>query len=126
MLALTRTYRLIGVDQLHTGTVVGKMDGSAADVLACNRALTEKMGKIKTAFPVASGGLNPLQVPALMKILGKDIIIQAGGGIHGHPLGTVAGATAMREAVDAVMNGIPLKEAELESIELSEASRKWG
>lgn len=125
MLALAKTYRLIGVDQLHTGTVVGKMEGSKEEVQAINKALTEKMGKIKPTFPVASGGLNPLHVPKLMEYLGKDIIIQMGGGIHGHPLGTVEGATAARDAIDAVINKIPLGKATLESVALSEAMRKW-
>ena len=33
-----------------------------------------------------------------------------GGGIHGHPCGTVVGAKAARQAVDAVMNGDSLTE----------------
>ena len=54
-------------------------------------------------FPVASGGLHPKSVPKLVKRMGKDIIIQAGGGIHGHPGGTIAGAKAMRAAVERVI-----------------------
>jgi len=52
---------------------------------------------------VASGGVHPGIVGKIMKNLGKDIVIQAGGGIHGHKFGTEAGAIAMCQAVDAVL-----------------------
>ncbi|MEM0372905.1 MAG: type III ribulose-bisphosphate carboxylase [archaeon] len=138
MMVLAEITRLIGIDQLHVGTAVGKMEGGAQEIISIvedienkfvtrkGHRLAENWGKIKPVFAVCSGGLHPLHVPALVRMFGKDIIIQAGGGVHGHPLGTVAGATAMREAVEAVMKEVPLKEAELESIELSEAARKWG
>ncbi|MFH0986627.1 MAG: type III ribulose-bisphosphate carboxylase [Candidatus Micrarchaeota archaeon] len=126
MMALAKTYRLIGVDQLHTGTVVGKMEGSAGEVTAINKAITGKMGDIKPVFPVASGGLCPTHVPDLVNILGKDVIIQAGGGVHGHPKGTAAGAAAMRQAVDAAMDRIPLKEYAKTHEELRSALKKWG
>jgi len=32
-------------------------------------------------LPVSSGGLHPGHVPFLMKHLGNDLVIQAGGGI---------------------------------------------
>ena len=60
-----------------------------------------------------------------MKILGRDIIIQAGGGIHGHPKGTTAGARAMRQAVDSVMKGINIREYAKNHKELLEALKKW-
>ncbi len=52
-------------------------------------------------FPVASGGLAPTMIPDLYSIFGKDVIMQFGGGIHAHPMGTVAGATACRQALEA-------------------------
>ncbi|VUT25016.1 MAG: Ribulose bisphosphate carboxylase [Candidatus Methanolliviera sp. GoM_oil] len=58
--------------------------------------------------------------------LGKDIIIQAGGGVHGHPDGSLAGARALRESVDACMEGIELKEYAKTHEELWKAIEKWG
>ena len=60
-----------------------------------------------------------------MKIMGKNIIIQAGGGIHGHPKGTLLGAMAMRHAVDASLKNISLKEYAKSHNELREALKKW-
>ena len=57
--------------------------------------------------------------------MGNDVVIQAGGGIHGHPKGTVRGAIAMRQAVDATLRKIPLKKYAKDHIELKEALDKW-
>jgi ribulose-bisphosphate carboxylase large chain len=103
MRAIAKVARIIGVDQLHVGTIVGKMSETKTEVLENIDALKMEMAGLKPVLPVASGGLHPRLVPALMKYFGKDFVIQAGGGIHGHTNGTFAGATAMRQAVDATM-----------------------
>ena len=95
--------RVIGVDQLHVGTVVGKMSETKAEVIENIDACKSELGLLKPVLPVASGGLHPRLVPALIETFGNDFVIQAGGGIHGHPEGTVAGAKAMRQAVDATL-----------------------
>jgi ribulose-bisphosphate carboxylase large chain len=103
MRVIAKVARIIGVDQLHVGTVVGKMSETKDEVLENIDALKMEMSGLKPVLPVASGGLHPKLVPALMEYFGKDFVIQAGGGIHGHTNGTFAGATAMRQAVDATM-----------------------
>ncbi|MFW9822433.1 MAG: type III ribulose-bisphosphate carboxylase, partial [Candidatus Thorarchaeota archaeon] len=116
MLTLAKLMRLIGMDQLHTGTIVGKMEGGRNEVVEINRVITEQEIKgndlsildqrwhnINPVLPVASGGLSPLNVPELVKILGKDMVFQFGGGCHGHPDGTEMGARAIRQAIDAVL-----------------------
>ena len=52
--------------------------------------------------------------------------MQFGGGIHGHRMGTVAGAKAVRQAVDAVMQGKSLKEYAKQKKELKIALKQWG
>lgn len=125
MLVIAKLARLAGVDQLHTGTVVGKMEGGEEDVLAINRFLLSDWCGLKRVLPIASGGLHPALVPELVKILGKDLIINFGGGIHGHPGGTLAGARAARQAVEAAMKNIPLAEYAEKHKELKEAMEKW-
>jgi ribulose-bisphosphate carboxylase large chain len=56
---------------------------------------------LKPVMPVASGGLSIRDIPKLIKIFGKDVVIQIGGGIHAHPKGTLEGARAARKAIDA-------------------------
>ena len=126
MKVLARASRMIGMDQLHIGTAVGKMFETRADVLENRKALVEDFYGAKKVFPVASGGLEPLMAPALYKIFGKDVIMQFGGGIHGHPGGTISGAAAARQAVDAAVKGIELREYAKSHKELREALEKWG
>ncbi|MFA5084216.1 MAG: type III ribulose-bisphosphate carboxylase [Candidatus Paceibacterota bacterium] len=141
MLVIAKIARLIGVDQLHIGTIIGKMDTPETEVVAIDQEIEKNMISKKKAeaghileqkwyginpvFAVCSGGLQPGHVPYLVKTLGKNIILQFGGGIHGHPLGTRAGAKAARDAAEAASHGIPLKEAAKESLELKKALERW-
>ena len=138
MLTLADAARLCGVDQLHIGTAVGKMEGPKKEVVMIGEEiekrivrpdghrLAEDWGKIKPVFAVCSGGLHPGLVQSLVKMLGNDIIVQAGGGVHGHPGGTRAGATALRQAIDAAAKGISLRDYAETHKELKLAVEKWG
>ncbi len=126
MPVIAKVVRLIGVDQLHVGTAVGKMSEGRSEVSENIQALKQEIAGIKNVFPVASGGLHPGHVPSLVEFFGTDLICQAGGGIHGHPGGTVKGAVAMRQAVDGAIEGIPLSEYAKEHRELAQAIDKWG
>ncbi|MBW2966495.1 ribulose-bisphosphate carboxylase large subunit, partial [Candidatus Woesearchaeota archaeon] len=140
MLTIAKIARLIGVDQLHIGAVFGKMVGGAKEVVPIGEEIEDKIirpeepahrleqdwGRIKPVFAVCSGGLYPGAVPPLMKTMGNNIIIQAGGGCHGHPDGTVYGARAMRQAVEATMKGISLEKYAEDHMELHKAIWKWG
>jgi len=103
MKVIAKLARMIGLDQLHVGTAVGKMFETHEEVLENKKVLTEPFYGIKPVMPVASGGLHPLMIPQLYKIFGNDVILQFGGGIHGHPLGTLAGAKAVRQALAATL-----------------------
>ncbi len=83
------------------------------------------MHKTKTTMPVASGGIHPGLVPALIETFGIDVVIQAGGGIHGHPAGSKTGALAMRHAVEATLQGKSLEEYAKTHVELRDALETW-
>lgn len=125
MRVIAKIARIIGVDQLHVGTVVGKMRETEEEVRENIEALKTQWNGLKPCLPVASGGLHPRMVPALIKFFGKDFVIQAGGGIHGHKEGTSAGAKAMRQAVDATLKGIALEEYAKINKELKIALQIW-
>nr|VDD89074.1 RuBisCO long chain, Form III-b [uncultured archaeon] len=141
MLALAETSRLLGVDNIHIGTAgVGKLVGTSDQVLSLQdhitgkkvkenkklRTLGEDWGRIKPVFPVSSGGLHPGVLPDVMKKMGTNIMIQAGGGIHGHPGGSHAGAIAVRQAVEAYLDGETLDERARKVPELQQALTLWG
>ena len=136
---LAKIMRLVGVSQIHTGTAVGKLSGTKkessllADVLrervtkAHGRILLEQdWGEIKSAFPVASGGLHPGLVPDVLDIYGTDLVLLVSGGIHGHPDGTRAGAQAAMQAIEAWKEGESLDEKAGSAPELARALEKWG
>ena len=125
MRVLAKLLRIVGVDQLHIGAAVGKMSEKRREVLENVDALKSKMDGVKPVMPAASGGLHPGLVPSLVSIFGNDVVIQAGGGIHGHPEGTVSGAKAMRQALNAVMMGVPLREYAEDHKELKTALNVW-
>jgi ribulose-bisphosphate carboxylase large chain len=137
MEVIAQLSRMIGVDTLHIGTAYGKMSGGKKEVLHIQQEiespftrktkenLKQRWHGIKPVFGVASGGVYPRIVPQIIKFMGNDVVIQAGGGVHGHPSGTIAGAKAMRQAVDAVIKNKSLKEYSKTHKELKEALNKW-
>ena len=137
MEVIAQLSRMVGVDTLHIGAAYGKMSGEADEVLHIEKEMEQEFtkktkehlaqdwGKVKPVLGVASGGVHPGLVPKIMKLMGKDVVIQAGGGIHGHPKGTRAGAKAMRQAVDATLKNKSLKEYAGDYEELRQALEKW-
>nr|VDD89007.1 RuBisCO long chain, Form III-b [uncultured archaeon] len=137
MMTIADISRLIGVDSLHIGTVIGKLEGNLIEVSQLKDEIENKKVKetkirlsqdwynIKPVFAVCSGGLHPLHFPYLIRHLGRDIILQCGGGLHGHPSGTIWGARAARQAIEATTQGISLKEYAKGHKELKQAIDFW-
>ena len=136
---IAKLMRLIGVSQIHTGTAVGKLTGSKKESIALADMLREKKtpaiegmlleqdwGRIKSAFPVSSGGLHPGLVPEVLNIYGTELVLLVSGGIHGHPKGTRAGARATMQAIEAWQEGVTLEEKAKHAKDLKEALEKWG
>jgi ribulose-bisphosphate carboxylase large chain len=110
--------RLLGVDHIHAGTVVGKLEGDPSTTrgyydtcrlshVAADPArglyFDQDWGSMPGVMPVASGGIHAGQMHQLLHYLGEDVILQFGGGTIGHPMGVAAGATANRTAVEAMI-----------------------
>jgi 2,3-diketo-5-methylthiopentyl-1-phosphate enolase len=81
---------------------------------------------LKETFPVPSAGIHPGLVPILIQNFGLDSVINAGGGVHGHPNGAAAGGKAFRAAIDAALQGISLTEKANENADLRIALDLWG
>jgi ribulose-bisphosphate carboxylase large chain len=110
--------RLIGVDHIHAGTVVGKLEGDPNmirgyyDTLRGNSVPADPLhglffdqdwASMPAVMPVASGGIHAGQMHQLLHYLGEDVVLQFGGGTIGHPMGIAAGATANRVALEAMV-----------------------
>jgi ribulose-bisphosphate carboxylase large chain len=125
MAVIARLVRLAGGTNLHTGTYLGKMAREAEENDRSKEALRGEWHGLKRVFPVASGGVYPGNVHANLDGYGIDSIVQAGGGVHGHPQGTTAGARAMVQSVEAWAKKIPLEEYAKEHQELQTALEFW-
>jgi len=124
---MAQLVRMCGGDALHIGTYgVGKMQGDPKEDLASQHACQNKMGKLRPVMCVASGGVHPALVHKIIHIAGKNVQIQAGGGVAGHPMGVRGGAKAMVQAVDAAVAGIDPEKYAKGHEELRLALQKWG
>ena len=149
---LAKCLRLSGGDHLHTGTVVGKLEGDRASTLGFVDQLREAFvpedrargvffdqdwGSMPGVMAVASGGIHVWHMPALVNIFGDDSVLQFGGGTQGHPGGNAAGAAANRVALEACVKarnegrdlereaGDILRDAARHSKELAVALDTW-
>jgi ribulose-bisphosphate carboxylase large chain len=124
--------RLGGVDQLHIGAPLGKMDANEKTALENLEMITRPMGHIKPCLAINSGGLSPDKFPDVVRLMappGQEknlaIVFQAGGGTHAHPLGTFGGAKAMIQARQMVLDGTSLFEELNQYYELRLGFRRW-
>lgn len=86
---------LMGVDSIHAGMWGGYSNCSVEE-------LTESLNILqsKNVIPALSCGMHPGIVNKVTSLFGNDYIANVGGAIHGHPMGTLAGVKAMRQAID--------------------------
>src|SRR6476620_2631767 len=115
---ISKWMRMAGVDHIHAGTVVGKLEGDPLMIRGFYDTLldthTEQKleqglffeqdwASLNKVMPVASGGIHAGQMHQLIHYLGEDVVLQFGGGTIGHPQGIQAGATATRVALGAMI-----------------------
>jgi ribulose-bisphosphate carboxylase large chain len=115
---ISKWMRLAGVDHIHAGTVVGKLEGDPNAIRGFYTTLRENNVKpdrslglyyeqdwasMPGTMPVASGGIHAGQMHQLLHYLGEDVVLQFGGGTIGHPDGIAEGAAANRIAVEAMI-----------------------
>ncbi|MCY8045292.1 2,3-diketo-5-methylthiopentyl-1-phosphate enolase [Bacillus haynesii] len=124
-LLLGKLNRYAGADFSLFPSPYGSVALSKRDALAIYDECT-KEDVFKPIFAVPSAGIHPGMVPLLMKDFGIDHIINAGGGIHGHPNGAAGGGRAFRAVIDAVLEAEPVEEKAKRSPDLKLALEKWG
>ncbi|MFD3005730.1 form I ribulose bisphosphate carboxylase large subunit [Thermus tengchongensis] len=150
---LAKWMRMLGVDHIHAGTAVGKLEGDPNLVRGYYDILREQYvkadpvkgiyfdqdwGYLPAVMPVASGGIHAGQMHLLLSLFGDDVVLQFGGGTIGHPMGIQAGATANRVALEAMVKARNegrdilaegpeiLKKAAQHSPALAAALETWG
>lgn len=115
---IAKWMRLAGVDHIHAGTVLGKLEGDPRTTAGYYQTLRgmkydadptiglyfeQDWMSLPAVMPVASGGIHAGQMHQLIDLLGEDVVLQFGGGTFGHPHGIAAGAAANRIACEAII-----------------------
>jgi ribulose-bisphosphate carboxylase large chain len=141
MIVLAKLFRLLGVDSIHGGSPLAKMEdyGEAEyikkvlqekNLKADNKipSLGQDWHHIKSVWMTASGGLHPGDFESILEKLGEDILIQCGGGILGHPKGVKPGVIAAQQAREIFEEKIPLRDfvKREDCSELASAVKEWG
>lgn len=119
-LLIGKITRLAGGDFQINGHPYGKFPVSYKLFYRCFKFFTQPWWNIKPMMYACSGGTTQLAVEKIIKNVGTDVMLAAGGGVHGHPKGSEAGAKSMRQAIDAAMNGIPVVEYAKDHEELAQ------
>jgi len=125
-LLLGKLLRYAGADLVLFPSPYGSVALEREETLAIASELTKDDEVFKQSFPVPSAGIHPGLVALLFNDFGKESIINAGGGVHGHPDGASGGGKAFRAAVNGVLEGKTLSEAASTNNELKKALDLWG
>lgn len=120
-IVLGKLPRLAGADIIVFPAPYGKAPYLKERYIQTAKTMTYPFHAVAPVFPMPSGGIAQPMVDELIKDLGYDIVIGAGGAIHAHPMGPAAGSRAFRQAIDAVMEGRSIDDAAEEHEELAQS-----
>ncbi len=120
-LILGKLPRLAGADIIVFPAPYGKAPYLKERYIQTAKTMTYPLHDVPPVFPMPSGGIAQPMVEDIIKDLGYDVVIGAGGAIHAHPGGPAAGARAFRQAINAVMSGISIDDAAEEHEELAQS-----
>lgn len=118
--------RMIGVDFIQAGMWGGYSHSEEFALQEIIYTLAGNQSEFHPVLPSLSCGMHPGLVNAIVNKFGKDVMLNVGGAIHGHPGGSRAGAKAMRQAIELCAEGKYTKENLFKHAELGEAIKKWG
>ncbi len=110
--AYQKLWRLAGVDQLHVNGIQNKFWESDDSVVRSIESCLKPFLNEKTILPVVSSGQWGGQAPeTYRRTHTTDLLYMAGGGIMAHPLGPAGGVVALKQAWEAAVDGLSVKEA---------------
>ena len=125
-LAVGKLSRLAGADITMINTPYGGYPLRNQKYIQTINNLVLPLKNIKPTMPSIGGGVHPGIVEKYINEVGKDIVLAAGGAIQGHNMGAIAGARAMRQAIDIVVNGGDFQNEYAQFEELKNAVDRWG
>ncbi|TWD75174.1 ribulose-bisphosphate carboxylase large chain [Kribbella amoyensis] len=125
--AWSKLARLAGADHLHTNGFSNKFYETDDEVLRSIEAVRRPLlGGYETLPVLSSGQWAGLAPETYRRTATTDLLVLAGGGIHGHPDGAGAGVAAMRAAWDCAVSGGELEKTAREVPALARALETFG
>lgn len=118
--------RLIGADSLHIDPSLSSVKSINQKAAIVDGLMRKPLYEMTSIMPFISGGLFAGALPYILRLLGNDVILNVGGGIHTHKDGTLAGAIACKQAIEITMQGKSIKEEYKKYAELKTAVEEWG
>ncbi|NMC79809.1 MAG: ribulose 1,5-bisphosphate carboxylase [Chloroflexi bacterium] len=123
---ISKLFRIAGADLLAVPVPYGKFTHMREHFIKMFKMNASPMQHIKPVFTQTGGGVTPINTYTILQDLGDDVMLAAGGAIQQHPMGVTAGVRAMRQAIQAYVDKVPLAEAAKQHKELGVAYEKWG
>lgn len=125
-LVLGKFNRLCGADYVIYPYAYGKTEIRVEGYIRIAQTLTSSLYDIKRTLPGPAAGIYQGVLPKVAEDLGLDFAISAGAAMHAHPHGSAAGTKSLITAANALVAGIPLREAAKTCEELRIALDLWG
>ena len=107
---MTKLQRLAGLDSIIMPGFGGRMMTPEEEVKGNIQECLQEFGHIKRSLPVPGGSDSALTLETVYRHVGSvDFGFVPGRGIFGHPMGPKAGAASIRQAWEAIEQGISLE-----------------
>jgi len=107
---MTKLQRLAGLDSIIMPGFGSRMMTPEEEVKENIEECLQEFGHIKRSLPVPGGSDSALTLETVYRKVGcVDFGFVPGRGIFGHPMGPKAGAASIRQAWEAIEQGIPLE-----------------
>jgi|UniRef100_Q3AQ33 ribulose-bisphosphate carboxylase large chain len=107
---MTKLQRLAGLDSIIMPGFGSRMMTTEEEVMANVQECLQDFGHLRRSLPVPGGSDSALTLEGVYRKVGSvDFGFVPGRGIFGHPMGPKAGAASIRQAWEAIEQGVPLE-----------------
>lgn len=107
---MTKLQRLAGLDSIIMPGFGSRMMTPEEEVMENIHECLQEFGHIRTSLPVPGGSDSALTLESVYRKVGSvDFGFVPGRGIFGHPMGPKAGAASIRQAWEAIRQGVSLE-----------------
>ncbi|WP_295389051.1 RuBisCO large subunit C-terminal-like domain-containing protein [uncultured Thiodictyon sp.] len=124
---ITKLQRLAGLDAIVMPGFGGRMGMDEAEVLESVAACVDPMGGLAPSLPIPGGSDWAGTLEGVYRRVGSvDFGFIPGRGVFGHPMGPTGGAASLRQAWEAIAQGVSIDEYAQTHPELSAAIAAFG